>query len=95
MDFGRQLNYYMSCSSGRSMVCDPSPGGIQDQIAEALSASGADRQKRLEVLADRFHDDFLFISLFDLPVVYAIDPKLNWEPRLDPNIRVNAMWFSE
>jgi len=95
LDFGRQLNYYMSCSSSRSMVCDPSPGGIQDQIAEALAASGDDRQKRLEVLADRFHDDFLFISLFDLPVIYAIDPKLNWEPRLDPNIRVNAMWFSE
>ncbi|MFQ6030639.1 MAG: ABC transporter substrate-binding protein [Dehalococcoidia bacterium] len=94
LDFGRQLRFYMSCSSSRSLICDPSPGGIQDQIAEALAASGDERQQRLEVLADRFHDDVLFISLFDLPVVYAVDAKLNWEPRLDPNIRVSTMWFS-
>ena len=95
LDFGRQLRYYMSCDSGRSLVCDPSPGGIQDQIAEALAASGEDRQKRLEALADRFHDDVLFISLFDLPVIYAVNAKLNWEARLDPYVRVSTMWFSE
>jgi peptide/nickel transport system substrate-binding protein len=94
LDFGRQMNYYMSCTSIRSLVCDPSPGGIQDQIAEALAASGEERQRLMEVLADRFHDDVLMVTLFDLPVVYAVDPKLNWEPRLDPVVRVSAMWFS-
>ncbi len=94
LDFGRQLNYYMNCNSIRSLVCDPSPGGIQDQIAPALAASGAERQRLLEKLADKLHDDVLLISLFDLPIVYGVDPKLNFEPRLDPNIRVNAMWFS-
>jgi hypothetical protein len=34
------------------------------------------------------------ITLFDLPVLYAVDPKLNWKPRLDPVVRVSAMWFS-
>ncbi len=94
LDFGRQLNYYMSCASIRSLVCDPSPGGIQDQIAAALAASGEDRQQRLQALADIFHDDVLMITLFDLPVIYAVDPKLNWKPRLDPVVRVSAMWFS-
>jgi ABC-type transport system substrate-binding protein len=94
LDFGRQMNYYMNCASIRSLVCDPSPGGIQDQIAEALAASGEERQRLMEKLADRFHDDVMMITLFDLPVLYAVDPKLNWKPRLDPVVRVSAMWFS-
>jgi peptide/nickel transport system substrate-binding protein len=95
LDFGRQVRYYMNCFAIRSLICDPSPGGIQDQIAPALSASGDERQRLLEALADRFHDDVLFIPLFDLPVFYAVNPKLNWEPRLDPNVRVSTMWFSK
>ncbi len=95
LDFGRQMRYYMSCTSIRSLVCDPSEGGIQDQIAPTLAASGQDRQEKLEALADRFREDVLLIPLFDLPVFYAVNPKLNWEPRLDPNVRVSAMWFSE
>ena len=94
LDFGRQMNYYMNCSSIRSLVCDPSPGGIQDQIAKALAASGEERRRLMEALADRFHDDVFMITLFDLPVIYAVDPKLNWKPRLDPVVRVSAMWFS-
>ncbi len=95
LDFGRQIRYYMNCTSQRSGVCDPSPGGIQDQIDAALAASGEERQQRLEVMADKFHEDVLFLPLFDLPVIYAVDPKVNWKPRLDPNVRVSAIWFSE
>jgi hypothetical protein len=29
-----------------------------------------------------------------LPVVFAVDPRLNWQPRPDPVIRVSTMWFS-
>ena len=85
----------MSCDGFRALICDPTPGGIQDQIGPALAASGEERQELLSKLADRFHDDVLFIPLFDLPVIYAVDAKLNWEPRLDPAIRVSGMWFSE
>ena len=94
LDFGRQVRFYMNCQGIRSLICDPSPGGIQDQIAPALSASGDERRRLLEALADRFHEDVLFISLFDLPVFFAVDPKINWEPRLDPTVRVNGMWFN-
>jgi peptide/nickel transport system substrate-binding protein len=94
LDFGRQIINYMNCTRPVSFVCDPSPGGIQEQIAPALAASGEERRRRMEALADRLHDDVLFLSLFDLPVFYAVDPKLNWEPRFDRRIRVNTMWFS-
>lgn len=95
LDFGRQLRYYMNCESQRSGVCDPSPGGIQEQIDAALAASGNDRQEKLEVLADQFREEAYFLTLFDLPVIYAVDPKVNWQPRLDPNVRVSGIWFSE
>ena len=91
LDFGRQVRYYMSCLGIRSLICDTSPGGIQDQVVPALEASGEERQRLLEALADTFHDDVLFIPLFDLPMIYAADPKL----RLDPAIRVSSMRFSE
>jgi ABC-type transport system substrate-binding protein len=95
LDFGRNANQYLSCLYPRSLVCDPSPGGIQDQIAEAMVASGQERQDKMEVLADRLHDDVLFIPFFDLPVIYAVDPELNWETRFDGRVRASTMWFSE
>jgi hypothetical protein len=76
-------------------VCDPSPGGIQEKLAPALSAAGAERQAKLAELADILHDQVLFLPMFDLPVVYAIDPALNWRPRFDGRTRVQTMWFSE
>lgn len=92
LDFGRQVNYYMNCESIRSMYCDPN--GTQKLIAPALAASGEKRQELMAQLGDVFHDQVIMITLFDLPVFYAVDPKLNWEPRLDPNVRVSTMWFS-
>jgi ABC-type transport system substrate-binding protein len=94
LDFGRQANYYMNCVFPRSLVCDPSPGGYQDQLAVALAASGADRQVQMQKLADAMHNEPLFIFGFKLPVVYALDPKLHFKPRFDGRIRVNHLWFS-
>jgi peptide/nickel transport system substrate-binding protein len=94
LDFGRQVNYYMNCLFPRSLVCDPEPGGIQEKIEPALAASGEERQRLMSILADKMHDDALFIFGFDLPVFFAVDPKLNWQPRPDPVIRVSTMWFS-
>jgi peptide/nickel transport system substrate-binding protein len=94
LDFGRQVNNYMSCYAPNSLVCDTSPGGIQEQIGPALAASGEERQRLMTALADKMHDDVLFIPGFDLPVVFAVDPRLNWQPRPDPVIRVSTMWFS-
>jgi ABC-type transport system substrate-binding protein len=94
LDFGRQANFYMSCLFPRSLICDPSPGGIQSQIAPALAASGAERQRLLSIMADKMHDDVLFIGGFDLPVLYGVNPKLNFKPRFDGRVRAQTMWFS-
>jgi peptide/nickel transport system substrate-binding protein len=95
LDFGRQANYYMNCIYNRSLICDPSPGGFQDQIAEAMGAAGQERQDKMEALADAVHDQVLFIPFFDLPVIYAVDSKLNWDTRFDGRVRASTMWFSE
>jgi peptide/nickel transport system substrate-binding protein len=95
LDFGRQVGRYLNCAFAASGVCDPSPGGIQEKIGPALSASGDDRQAKLAELADILHDEVLFLPMFDLPVVYAIDPALNWRPRFDGRTRAQTMWFSE
>jgi hypothetical protein len=60
-----------------------------------LAASGEERQRRLAALADRIHDDVLLLSLFEPPVIYGVDSKLNWTPRFDMRVRVNTMWFSK
>src|SRR5918992_1416259 len=72
LDLGRQVNNYMSCYAPNSLVCDTSPGGIQEQIGPALAASGEERQRLMTILADKMHDDVLFIPGFDLPVVFAV-----------------------
>jgi ABC-type transport system substrate-binding protein len=95
LDFGRQVVNYLNCTRVVSFYCDPSPEGVQTKIAPALSAAGEERERLMEELADKAHDDVIFLTLFDLPVFYAVDPKLNWEPRFDRRVRVNTMWFSE
>ena len=93
LDYGRNAQYYLNCVRPVSFVCDPSPGGLQDQLAPALAASGAERQKLMAALNQRAHDDVLFLTLFDLPVIYAVNPKLQYTPRFDRRVRVNTMWF--
>jgi peptide/nickel transport system substrate-binding protein len=94
LDFSRNANAYLNCLRPVSFVCDPSPGGLQEKLEPALSAAGAERQRLMVELADRAHDDVLFLPLFETPVIYALDPKLNFEPRFDRRVRVNSMWFS-
>ena len=93
LDFGRQLTFYLNCAKAQSPFCDPSPGGIQEQLAPALAASGEERRRLLEGLADFVHEQALWLTPFDLPVIYAVDPKLVWEPRFDRRIRINSMYF--
>lgn len=95
LDFGRQALFYLNCAKIQSPNCDPSEGGIQSKLAPALAASGAERERLLIELADYVHDQVLWLSPFDLPVIYAVNPKLNWEPRFDRRVRINSMTFSE
>ncbi len=93
LDFGRQVTFYLNCAKAQSPFCDPSEGGIQSKIEPALAASGEERQRLLQELADFTHDQALWLSPFDLPVIYAVNPDLIWEPRFDRRVRINAMSF--
>jgi hypothetical protein len=93
LDFQKVAVDALSCLRDRSFVCDPSPGGLQEQIAPALAATGEERQRLMQAMADRIHDEVLWLGLFDLPIFYAVDPKLSWEPRFDRRVRVNTMSF--
>ena len=94
LDFGRQALFYLNCAKIQSPNCDPSEGGIQSKLAPALAASGAERERLLIELADYVHDQVLWLSPFDLPVIYAVNSKLQWEPRFDRRVRINSMTFS-
>ena len=95
LDFGRQATFYLNCTKIQSPNCDPSEGGIQTKLIPALAAYGEERVRLLTELADYVHDQVLWLSPFDLPVIYAVNPNLQWEPRFDRRIRINSMTFSE
>jgi peptide/nickel transport system substrate-binding protein len=94
LDFARQANYYMNCTRLQSLFCDPYPGGVQDKLGPALAASGEERQRLLQELADIHHDQIPHLPGFETPVIYAVNPKLVWEPRFDRRVRASAMWFN-
>ena len=93
LDLGRHLTFYLNCAKAQSPFCDPSPGGIQSQLGPALAASGEERRILLEGLGDFIHEQALWLTPFDLPVIYAVDPDLVWEPRNDRRVRINSMYF--
>jgi hypothetical protein len=89
------VNRYLNCIRPQSFVCDPSAGGIQERISSALAASSEERTELMQYFGDKVHDDVLILGMFEPPVIYAVDPELNWEPRNDRRVRVNTMWFGE
>ena len=96
LDFQRTILRGMSCYARGSYFCDPSPGGAQDRIGPAIATpDGPARQEAMKYFADRLKFDGLNIGVFDLPVIYAINPRLVWEPRFDRRVRVNTMFYQD
>ena len=94
LDFQRTLLRNMDCATRGSYFCDPSVDGAQDKIPGAIATvDGPARQEAMQYFADRLKDEAIIIGVFDLPVIYAIDPNLNWEARFDRRVRVNTMFF--
>src|SRR5919106_4497830 len=52
LDFGLTVNRYLKCVRPQSFVCDPAPGGLQEQIAPALAASGEERMRLMQAFGD-------------------------------------------
>ena len=91
LDFQRSLLRNMSCTVGGSYFCEPD---LADRIQEAIGTpEGPLRFERMQYFHDRVKNEALVIGVFDLGVVYAINPRLVWEPRFDRRVRVNAMSY--
>jgi hypothetical protein len=54
---------------------------------------GPERERLLEELAQRAHDEYWFIPFFHIQAVYGLAEGLVWAPRYDPRVRVNPMYF--
>ena len=91
LDFERSLRRNMSCTNSGSYFCEPE---LADRIAEAIGTPEGDlRFERMQYFHDRVKNEALVIGVFDLGVVYAINPRLVWEPRFDRRVRVNNMSY--
>jgi ABC-type transport system substrate-binding protein len=93
LDYQPSLLSHTSCFNVNSRVCNLVPGW-EDRIIDAITTPlGPERTRKMEGLAQIVHDEFWFIPLFQVVRVDAAVEDLEWTPRSDSRIRVNAMRF--
>jgi ABC-type transport system substrate-binding protein len=91
LDYSRQLANRMTCFSVNSRVCGPE---LEEKINMAKATPlGPERERLLEELAQRAHDEYWFIPFFHIQAVYGLAEDLVWTPRYDPRVRINTMYF--
>ena len=96
LDYARQAWARNGCYRSGSRVCDPSSGGLMDQIEAAMATPvGDERRERFEKIATTVHDEFYFHPFFEVVIVYGMVQNLQWTPRYDPRTRVNTMKFTQ
>ena len=96
LDYARQAWARNGCYRSGSRVCDPSSGGLMDQIEAAMATPvGDERRERFEKIATTVHDEFYFHPFFEVVIVYGMVEDLQWTPRYDPRTRVNTMKFTQ
>jgi peptide/nickel transport system substrate-binding protein len=92
LDYIRQARLRSSCFATRSKICDQE---IDRLIVEADPIPiGPERTAVLTKIADIVHDEYYYFPAFQVVVVYGMAGNLDWEPRYDPRLRVNAMRFT-
>ena len=93
LDYIRQARLRSSCYATRSKICDQE---LEKLIEKADPIPiGEERTKTLEAIATRVHDEYFYFPAFQVAVVFALADNLEWEPRYDPRVRVNAMRFTK
>ncbi len=91
LDFSRQAILRNSCFSRSSGVCYDD---FEKMIEEANATPSGDlRRQRMEVLANRVHDEFYFVPNFLIVQIYGMSADLKWEPHYAPRLRANIMDF--
>src|SRR5919106_3892525 len=85
LDFSRQAILRNSCFSRSSGVCF---GDLEKMIEEAnATPTGPEREKRLQAIADRVHNEFYFVPNFLVVTIYGLAKDLEWEPTYAPRVR--------
>ena len=99
LDMQRQLLLRVSCHSVNSRVCNLVPGldgmTFQESIADAIDTPlGTQRTRKMEKLSQIIHDEYWFLPFFVTTQIYGLAEDLEWEPRYDTRLRLNAMRFN-
>ncbi|HZA21758.1 MAG TPA: ABC transporter substrate-binding protein [Dehalococcoidia bacterium] len=93
LDYSRQARLRSSCFATRSKICDHELERLMEE-ADPIPL-GPERTAALEAIATRVHDEYYYIPHYQVTVVYGLAENLEWTPRYDPRVRVNAMRFTQ
>ena len=93
LDYIRQARLRSSCYATRSKICDQELERLIE-VADPIPL-GPERTAALEAIGNRVHDEYYYIPHFQVVVVYGMAENLEWTPRYDPRLRVNAMWYTQ
>ena len=74
-DFGRQINYYMNCTSVRSSNCDADSHTLGQK---ALAAGGDERRKLMEEVYEVFTDRLYQIPVMEIVAVWGVNKDLDY-----------------
>ena len=88
MDFGITLGSYYRCEGRPSTVCDPQ---LEEMNAKAFEMVGKEREAAFKEIGKYIHEQFYTVPIGHPDFFFAINPKLEWKPRLDGFILVKEM----
>lgn len=74
-DFGRQINFYMSCEANRSKNCQ---ADWHDLGQRAIAASGDERRQLMEEAYGVFSENVLQIPLMEIVSVWGVNKDLDY-----------------
>jgi len=83
----------MGCLHTSSKACFPE---MWEKLVVASSTPMGDLREQLSVeIANFVHDEFIFIPLLEVQLVYGMAENLDWEPLYAPRLRANTMKFTK
>ena len=92
LDTQVQANRRVGCLHTSSKACFPD---VWEKIVVAMATPPGDlRTERWVEVSDFIHNDFIFIPLVQVQLVYGMAENLDWEPLYAPRLRANTMKFT-
>lgn len=93
LDTQVQANRRVGCLHTSSFACYPE---IWEKAVVAFGTAPDNGRTELMVeIADFIHDEFIFVPLVQVQLVYGMAENLDWEPLYAPRLRANTMKFTK